>query len=665
MKTTLAITMLVLISLGGLAQKPQRNLQTAQEISSRRPLSVEYKKTRHLERTTNERHETNDRQIKRTEFGSSSNLKAGIPLFSEKMDSLVYYEWNLQTMSWDIFGQEYFEYDSMGNNTLDTWLGTDFDTVYPSYGYQWEIVWDANGRMVESYDYDWSDSSGFELYSKDMYEYDANGNQTVEVYYTWNKLTQSYYPSYTDTSIYDGSGNRLENVSYYFDTLIMEWNREYRIIEVYDTPGSRIQRTEYWWNPDSSLWDANYQTTYFNDAMGRDTSSIEYYWDGFSWRESWKEVTGYDANGNMILEAFYNWDGESQWYGSSKYEYTFNASNAVTEEIDSYWDYFNSKWYIENKYTYNHDGIGNIIEEASFLYDTASMTYINDWKDIYEYDLTVDMATIAIPYELKEDIEDSHYPFISKALKYTELYYDTTLMVWDTSSSEVFYYSPFDGVVVEPVYCDADFRFTVGQDPLTIIFTNASAADVSAWYWTFGDGTTSTLQHPEHTYKFPGTYKVSLSTTDLTGNCSNTNVQQVKAGNTLCNAEFSMAVDTLLMSITLTNTSQGTNLSYFWSFGDGEVSTQMSPAHKYTFAGSYDITLTIQNDIGTCMDRFSLSTRVGTAVCKAEFDVFVDSSTNTASFRSKNQNPANLYRWEFGDGSVEKSPNVTKTFTHA
>jgi PKD repeat protein len=49
-----------------------------------------------------------------------------------------------------------------------------------------------------------------------------------------------------------------------------------------------------------------------------------------------------------------------------------------------------------------------------------------------------------------------------------------------------------------------------------------------------------------------------------------------------------------------TNTSTGTALTYSWNFGDGSpVSSQVHPAHLYTAAGSYTVTLTATNPVGT------------------------------------------------------------------
>ncbi len=63
--------------------------------------------------------------------------------------------------------------------------------------------------------------------------------------------------------------------------------------------------------------------------------------------------------------------------------------------------------------------------------------------------------------------------------------------------------------------------FTAGNagptDPNRMIFTDQSTDDdgqVTAWAWDFGDGATSTQQHPEHAYAEAGTYTVCLTATD-------------------------------------------------------------------------------------------------------------------------------------------------------
>ncbi len=52
---------------------------------------------------------------------------------------------------------------------------------------------------------------------------------------------------------------------------------------------------------------------------------------------------------------------------------------------------------------------------------------------------------------------------------------------------------------------------TSGPVPLTVVFTNTSTGDYESSLWDFGDGVTSTLTHPQHTYTVPGLYTVTLT----------------------------------------------------------------------------------------------------------------------------------------------------------
>ena len=56
-----------------------------------------------------------------------------------------------------------------------------------------------------------------------------------------------------------------------------------------------------------------------------------------------------------------------------------------------------------------------------------------------------------------------------------------------------------------------------GTAPLAVSFTDASAGGPTAWSWNFGDGSTSTAQNPTHTYTAPGTYDVTLTASNATG----------------------------------------------------------------------------------------------------------------------------------------------------
>ena len=72
-----------------------------------------------------------------------------------------------------------------------------------------------------------------------------------------------------------------------------------------------------------------------------------------------------------------------------------------------------------------------------------------------------------------------------------------------------------------------------GAQPLTVVFTDTSTNTPASWAWTFGDGGTSTLQNPTHTYLTPGTYTVALTATNASGSNTFTATGYVTVGLTL------------------------------------------------------------------------------------------------------------------------------------
>jgi PKD repeat protein len=115
--------------------------------------------------------------------------------------------------------------------------------------------------------------------------------------------------------------------------------------------------------------------------------------------------------------------------------------------------------------------------------------------------------------------------------------------------------------------------------------------------------------------------------------------------------------------LNLTNLSEGDNLKYYWNFGDGSISNASDPVHIYDHPGTYRVTLTIKNNDGSCMDRYSATIRAATAVCDADFAVYIDSSNNTVYLRAKQVLKDNRYLWLLGDGSVGNTPNYIHTFS--
>jgi len=127
-----------------------------------------------------------------------------------------------------------------------------------------------------------------------------------------------------------------------------------------------------------------------------------------------------------------------------------------------------------------------------------------------------------------------------------------------------------------------------------VLFTDLSNHLPITWLWDFGDGNTSTEQHPEHTYATLGTYTVCLTVTNDLG--SDTDCQTVTVDDVpLANYTF----DVNDLTVDFTDASSNNPTSWFWDFGDGNTSTAQNPTHVYANSDGYNVCLTATNAAGS------------------------------------------------------------------
>ena len=149
--------------------------------------------------------------------------------------------------------------------------------------------------------------------------------------------------------------------------------------------------------------------------------------------------------------------------------------------------------------------------------------------------------------------------------------------------------------------------FSWETNNLQALFTNESSGrfDLSL-LWSFGDGLTSTLATPVHGYASPGTYTVTLATTDLCGIGFFNDLVTLSCP--IPDALFTYIVSGL--TVNFTDLSSGTTpLSFVWDFGDGFTSTEQSPTHQYSSPGFYTVHLSVSEACG--IDEYEVVVQVG------------------------------------------------------
>jgi PKD repeat protein len=84
--------------------------------------------------------------------------------------------------------------------------------------------------------------------------------------------------------------------------------------------------------------------------------------------------------------------------------------------------------------------------------------------------------------------------------------------------------------VALPAVANFTATTTSGTTPLVVSFTNNSSGSINSWQWNFGDGATSTLQAPSHTYNTIGNYTVTLTVSGPGGSSTKSGSISVIAG---------------------------------------------------------------------------------------------------------------------------------------
>jgi PKD repeat protein len=195
---------------------------------------------------------------------------------------------------------------------------------------------------------------------------------------------------------------------------------------------------------------------------------------------------------------------------------------------------------------------------------------------------------------------------------------------------------------------------TGGPAPLTVRFTDQSTGHPISWAWDFGDGTTSTAQSPAHVYAAGGTFTVSLTVANALGTDTEVKPGFVTVAAAL-HADFAAAPASGMapLLVSFTDLSAGDPTSWSWSFGDGGTSTVQHPGHTYTGAGSYTVSLTVANALGTDTEIKPSFVTVAAAL-HADFTAAPASGAAPllVSFTDLSTGDPTSWSWDFNDGGV-------------
>ncbi|HPH91233.1 MAG TPA: PKD domain-containing protein [Ferruginibacter sp.] len=239
------------------------------------------------------------------------------------------------------------------------------------------------------------------------------------------------------------------------------------------------------------------------------------------------------------------------------------------------------------------------------------------------------------------------------------------------------------------VQCNLQAFFTAQRDSSSFnsfSFTNLTQGltAVDSVRWTFGDGTSSNVFNPVHSYNLAGTYQVCLRVkrTQVPGAapcvdeyCQSVLVQQPNTCNLVVNFDDSVINNTVFFTNYSTPLTAADSVR--WTFGDGSTSTELNPVHTYNQPGSYSVCLIIRkaqtNTSAPCVRELCRMVTIQPQPCNivvnftAERDSLPTNPGSTFVFTNTTTGLSTIDSsfWSFGDGTpVEYASSTTLTHTY-
>jgi hypothetical protein len=214
-------------------------------------------------------------------------------------------------------------------------------------------------------------------YSKSLYTYDENNNETEALHQNWDVSVWVNFTKYSYT--YDVNNNRIELLtqSWYHD----DWLNGYKYSYTYDGNNNQSESLYQEWNGSASAWVNYSKNLYTYDENNNQTEELSQTWDGYAWVNDNRYSYTYDVNNNQIESLHQRWNGSaSAWVNVDRYSYTYNSDNNLIESLNQTWVV--SAWVNKSKYSYTYDGNNNLIESLNQTW------YVSAWANSTKYSYT-------------------------------------------------------------------------------------------------------------------------------------------------------------------------------------------------------------------------------------------------------------------------------------
>ena len=132
----------------------------------------------------------------------------------------------------------------------------------------------------------------------------------------------------------------------------------------------------------------------------------------------------------------------------------------------------------------------------------------------------------------------------------------------------------------------------------------------------------------------------------------------------VCHSDFSYMRDSANVKLYhfFNQSTSDSACTYFWEFGDGNISLSPKPVNVFNNQGKYNVCLTIQNI--NCKDSVACKL-VNVSFCTANFTSSVDAPHRNVLFNNTSSGDSLNFIWTFEDQSLSTIKNPLRSYTYS
>lgn len=309
----------------------------------------------------------------------------------------------------------------------------------------------------------------------------------------------------------------------------------------------------------------------------------------------------------------------------------------------------------------------------------------SDTVRIFPSPIPIFSASNICENSLSEFIDESSFDPNDPILSWNWSFGDGNTSNFQHPSNQYLTTGDFDvALTVSTANCSAtsNTQITIDPSPTVSVFTNTGSGcsfldteltslttGATQFLWNFGDGATSGLENPDHTFSNFGSndtiYTVVLTATSPLGCYATDSLDiTVQPGALASFLDNSIPPGCSPFDATFVNTSLAAS-SYLWDFGDGSAtSTEANPVHGYVnntgFLQTYEVTL-IAYSLNGCNDTIA-STVTVYPLANFDFTLWPDSGCSPLIVTMPFIQGVTDFEWDFDDGETSTIATPTHIF---